>query len=215
MMFKEIARHIYHVKFSTRYDLTSTFLRFQEHYESPEFRGKYFSLAEYKKWYIKNSRHGKETGKFTYHDDWSGFNFPSKVLKPFYSGKFDPLSKQEKEILTLFKEIKGRFYVIGTYGNKRHTLKHEIAHGFYYTDDAYRNSVLDILRRIPKEDRKCINTFFSVSGGYHKSVFDDETHAYLLTNFSHFKKRKLIDNSLRWAHDELFVVYKKTKERKL
>ncbi|HVY01919.1 MAG TPA: hypothetical protein VHA12_04110, partial [Candidatus Nanoarchaeia archaeon] len=102
MKLREIYPNIFHIQFSTRLLLTSTFLRFQEHYESPKFRGKIFSLEEYKKWYISNSPKGKETGKFTYYEDWSGFNIPGHVLEPFFQGKFDPLSLEEQHFIKLF-----------------------------------------------------------------------------------------------------------------
>ena len=91
--------HIHLLSFDTQHDLTSTFLRFQEHYESPRFKGEVFTLDEFQDWYIKNSPNGIETGKFTYHTDWNGFNIPSHILKPFYEGKFDPLSFDEQAIL--------------------------------------------------------------------------------------------------------------------
>lgn len=45
---REIVDRIHVATFDTQRELCSTFLRFQEHYESPEFRGKVFSLAEYR-----------------------------------------------------------------------------------------------------------------------------------------------------------------------
>lgn len=74
---KEILPHIFHVNFSSQEELASTFLRFQEHFESPSFKGKIFSLDDYKRWYIKHSPNGQKTGEFTYYSDWSGFNIPS------------------------------------------------------------------------------------------------------------------------------------------
>ena len=104
MKVKEIIKNIFHISFSTQHELASTFLRFQEYYESPKFRGKIFSFYEYKKWYTANSPKGKKTGKFTYYKDWGGFNIPSYVLKPFYQGKFNPLSNKEKKFLRAFKK---------------------------------------------------------------------------------------------------------------
>jgi hypothetical protein len=88
---------IHLLTFDNQIDLTSTFLRFQEHYESPFFKGKYFTLDEFKEWYIKTSPNGKKSGKFTYYTDWGGFNIPSYILKPFYNGAFNPLSENEKQ----------------------------------------------------------------------------------------------------------------------
>lgn len=81
---KKITDKINLLVFENQKELASTFVRFQEHYESPEFAGKTFSLEEFKEWYIKNSEKGRETGEFTYYEDWSGFNIPSYVMRPFY-----------------------------------------------------------------------------------------------------------------------------------
>ena len=181
MRFKEVLPNIYYIKFKTQKELCSTFLRFQEYYESPKFRNKIFTLKEFKKWYTKNSKKGKETNNFTYYSDWSGFNIPSSILKPFYNGKFNPLSRKEKTFLDLFTEIKGDFYIIGTYGIKK-VVKHEIAHGLFYVNSSYKKEILRILNKINKEYRDKINNYLSISGGYHECSWEDEPHAYLLTN---------------------------------
>jgi hypothetical protein len=104
-----IAKCIYLLRFKTQYELAATFLRVQEHYESPRFHGHIFSLEQYMDWYAKRY------GNFTYYEDWSGFNVPSTALQPFYEGKFDPLAEKEKQFLRLFKDLRERFYVIGIY----------------------------------------------------------------------------------------------------
>jgi hypothetical protein len=114
---------------------------------------------------------------------WSGFNFPSYVLKPFYEGKFDTLSAREKQILEAFKEEKGLFYIIATYKDKNQedfmgTKKHEIAHSQYYLNKNYNKSVNSILSNL---NLKPIFSYIK-SLGYHQSVFLDEAHAYLLTD---------------------------------
>ena len=64
----KIADGIYLLRFETQYEVTSTFLRVQEHYESPQFHGRIFTLEQYMDWYVA------ENGAFTYFQDWSGFN---------------------------------------------------------------------------------------------------------------------------------------------
>src|ERR1700677_4556048 len=86
---------VIHLKFKRKKDLTMTMLRFQEHFESPKFKNKFFSLEEFKAWYSTTTK----SKKFTYYSDFNGFNFPSKTLKAFYAGKFDPLTVDEKQIL--------------------------------------------------------------------------------------------------------------------
>src|SRR5215468_649159 len=123
---RRIARGVYLLRFRTQYELTSTFLRVQEHYESPKFHGRVFTLEQYMDWYA--ARHGN----FTYYQDWSGFNVPSTAFGAFYAGKFDPLSEKEKQLLGLFRDLREKFYVIGIY--ERGSLTHELAHALYFTD---------------------------------------------------------------------------------
>lgn len=175
---QQILPKVFYIEFKDRKDLTSTLLRFQETYESPKFRNKFFSLEEFAAWY-KTTR----KGRFTYFSDWSGFNFPSYVLKPFYEGQFDTLSIREKQILEAFKDEKGLFYIIATYKSKNQedfmgTKKHEIAHSQYYLNKSYHKSVNTILKNLKL---KPIFAYIK-SLGYHQSVFLDEAHAYLLTD---------------------------------
>ncbi len=170
----KIRNNIYILEFKNQYELASTFLRFQEHYESPKFQGKIFTLKEFKKWYTK------ERGKFSYYQDWSGFNIPSDVLKPFYKGKFNPLSKKEKQFLNLFRQEKTKFYIIGLYVNvprKSELLKHEIAHALFYTVPEYKK---EVLKEIRKYDTSKLKQSLLKTAGYSESVLEDETNAYIL-----------------------------------
>jgi hypothetical protein len=165
-----IARGIYLLRFDTQYELTATFLRVQEHYESPRFHGRVFSLEQYMDWYAA------EHGNFTYYQDWSGFNVPSTALRPFHEGKFDPLSEKEKRLLGLFKAVREPFYVIGVYGRAAHSLTHELAHALFFTDADYRHAVREAMgdydtRALEAEIR---------DAGYADHVIPDETQAYLV-----------------------------------
>lgn len=212
----ELFPNIFHIHFSTRLLLTSTFLRFQEHYESPEFRGKIFSLEEYKKWYISVSPKGKETGKFTYYEDWSGFNIPGYILEPFFEGKFNPLSLEEQHFLKMFEHMRGKyFYIIGTFGDEKgiDVLEHEIAHGFFATNENYKEKVLQTISKLPLNSRKNMEKYLSSSGGYHPSVFDDEIHAYLLTNFNKLVEKKVLTENDRTVSESLWELFEATKTK--
>lgn len=171
----KIGENIYFLNFETRRDVTSTLLRFQECIDTHDFRGKIFTLTEYKKWYI--AHRGK--GKFTYYEDWGGFNFPDSVLKPFYAGKFDPLSAKEKKVLETFRNVRGKFYVIATFKRKGlGTLKHEVGHALYYVNKKYRGEVDAVLSKIkvPEMERRILLK------GYAPEVLKDEVHAYLISS---------------------------------
>ena len=61
-----------------------SFVRMQEFYESPKFKGKYFTLEQYMDYWSKEF--GK--GSFTYPSVWDGFNIPGKVLSDWWD-RFD------------------------------------------------------------------------------------------------------------------------------
>src|SRR3989344_8739370 len=175
----EIFDNIFHLHFPTQQELASTFLRFHDHYESPQFKGKIFTLDEFERWYIANSPGGKSMGKCTYAEDWSGFNIPSHILNPFYEGSFDPLSESEVAFLELFKDKKEtKFYVIGSFGEEQECLNHEIAHALYYTQPEYKARVLEVLTAMDLEDRNTIAAAL-LEMGYDESVLDDEIQAYV------------------------------------
>jgi hypothetical protein len=191
---------IIHLKFKRKMDLTKTMLRFQEYFESPKFRNKYFSLEEFKAWYITTT----VNNTFSYYSDWSGFNFPSKTLKSFYAGKFDPLTQEEKHILDLLRQERGRFYVIATF--KSEDVRHETAHAKFYVDARYRNEVKKVISSI---DTKPIFKVLKEMG-YDKAVWVDESHAYLLEAEEYFEKEfKLKAEDYKDARRELAEIYKR------
>jgi hypothetical protein len=199
MTINELVKNIYHVNFEKQKDLCETFMRFQEHFESPEFRGRVFSIREYKAWYRKTSPKGKKTGRFTYNQDWTGFNIPSYILEPFKQGKFNPLSKKEKKFLKEFGNLTGKFYIIGTSGTTDiATLDHEIAHALFYTETEYRKEMQKLVASIPDRQLKKIHSYFSSTGGYHPDVFEDETHAYVAINMDHLEKKHNISCEALW-----------------
>ncbi len=172
---------IYLVTAETRYLIASTFMRFQEHYESPTLRGKLFTLEEFMDDYAK------QHGNFTYCKDWRGFNIPSWVLEPFHDGQFDPLLKKEKRLLDLLKDLNGRFYVIGLsdeVSDDPRFLKHEFVHGLFYTNYQYRRAVTS---EITKHDTKKIRDGL-IELGYvcHAGILDDEINAYTITGLGEY-----------------------------
>lgn len=200
-----VADGIYHLNFPTQHLLAATFLRFQEHYESPKFAGKAFTWKEFAAWYKA------EYGKFSYFDDWSGFNIPSRVLASFYRGEFDPLTRKETSFLDLFRSVEGRFYIIGTYTEKvdEGTLRHEIAHGLYYRDEVYRARVQEILKAL---DLAPVFAYLTKIG-YGPNVLLDEAHAYLGDDLAFLKKQGIDVRPYRKAHDALLALYRERSKR--
>jgi hypothetical protein len=167
----KVAKGIYLLRFKTQYELTSTFLRIQEHYESPRFHGRIFSLEQYMDWYAGRY------GNFTYYQDWAGFNVPSTAFQPFYEGKFDPLSEKEKRLLRLFKDLRERFYVIGIYDSRaKGSLTHELAHALFFIDDSYREAV----RKAMRGYNTSALARQIADAGYARHVIPDEIQAYIV-----------------------------------
>jgi hypothetical protein len=166
-----LADGIFLVRFETQYELASTFLRVQEHYESRRFAARVFSLEQFMDWYAA------EFGRFSYYEDWAGFNVPSTALQPFQDGRFDPLLEKEKRLLRMFRGERAPFYVIAVRRTgSRGELIHELAHALYFTNATYRRAV----RKAMKEhDTSAIERKLSRMG-YARHVIADEVHAYLV-----------------------------------
>jgi hypothetical protein len=165
----QVAPDIFVVRFKTQYELASTFLRIQEHYESTRFKDRVFTLEDYMDWYAERF------GAFTYLEDWSGFNVPSTALRPFYDGTFDPLREKERRLLAMFKKTREPFYVIGIASEQ--DLHHELAHALYFMRPEYRQAVDAAMR---KYNTKALARKLNAMG-YHRSVLADEVHAYLVS----------------------------------
>lgn len=155
-------------------ELGRTFIRFQEHYESPnpDFRGKIFTLGMVRQWY------SVKYGADTYHHDWTGFNFPSRILLPFKQGLFDPLTSEEIELLNLFKYRNDNFYIMGAQNSS--TLRHELSHALYDSNEKYRNEIDSYIKKNRRKLAK--TTKYILDKGYTKEVINDEIQAYITDN---------------------------------
>lgn len=193
-------KNIIHLKFAHQKDLTRTMLRFQEHFESPKFRNKIFSLEEFKVWYAST----RENKKFTYYSDWSGFNFPSKTLKLFYDGSFDPLTQEEKAILDLLRDEVGKFYLIATF--QKEDVKHEMGHALFHVSPKYRKEAKRIVATL---DTKPLFKRLKEKG-YNKVVWIDEVQAYLLDPEQYFMDEFGVDmDGYKEARKQLAELYRK------
>lgn len=185
---------IYLIESQSRQDLAETFMRFQEYYESPEFKGKTFSAEEFAYWYAD------KYGAFTYTKDWSGFNIPASVLEPFRQGQFNPLTAKERNLLKLCEKADESSYIIGVTPNAEYfkeTVKHEFVHGAFHVNQFYRNDVKACLasnsmREVSKGLKKM---------GYHQNVFADETNAYVLVEPETIQEHISVYNTKRLRGD--------------
>ena len=136
---------VFHVQFAPRpgllgeVDLAFHFLRFQEHYESPGFKGRVFTWAQYVAWYRA------VRGVFSYPWDWDGYNFPGHILEPFRNGDFDPLTQRERALLEALNGVGPSDYVIGTWTGDPAAVDHELAHACWALDRGYQDRVRAVL----------------------------------------------------------------------
>ena len=179
----EIRQSVYHFKFADQYSLTSTFMRIQEHYESP-YRGiheKHFTHEEFMNKYFT------KTGDMSYFTDFVGFNIPSYSIRKFIKMyQYKHLWDKEIELILAIKELpeyrqRRKFYIIATFDqDDTETLNHEIAHSYWHLHDEYKKSMKAQLNLIPVKLRKKIKESLKKEK-YCASVLDDEIHAYAST----------------------------------
>jgi len=181
-------------------ELGETFIRFQEYYESnnSDFQGKIFTLGAVKHWY------SVEYGADLYSDTWIGFNFPSAVLLPFKQGLFDPLTKQEIELINLLKYRNDHFYIIGA--QDKSTLRHELCHAMYGYYEKYRNEIDKFISKHHNKFTKVKK--YILNKGYAKTVLNDELQAYITDNDDSYILNNL-DAELISGINKIYQRYKK------
>lgn len=194
---KQIVDRVYQLSFKNRFDLTMTFMRFQEYYESPKFRDKVFTFAEFMRWY--SVKYGK--GAFTYTKDWNGFNIPAVKIKELMDRLveeqlIEDLTEYDLLMFGLIHKIKEKvgdwnFYLIGIHGDDVSTAKHEICHGMFWTNETYRKEATTLVKNLPKKARQNLEKVLK-KRGYHPSVFVDEINAYMSTGLINKMNKKLL-----------------------
>lgn len=178
-MFKKIKQLEFNavlVQTDSQESLCRAFLRFQEYYESPKFKGQIFTIGQIRHWYSITY------GADTYYRDWEGFNFPSYVLEPFKAGLFDPLTTEEQSLLNLFKYRDDNFYVIGA--NNHSVTRHELSHALYSYDKKYKIAIDNLCKKHYTSLSKIRK--YLLDKGYHKDVLNDELQAYITDNEDSF-----------------------------
>lgn len=192
--------HIYLLTYPTQYELAMSFIRMQEFYESPKFRGKYFTLEEFMDYWASNN--GK--GAFNYPSVWSGFNLPGSVIREWMDvfkkvegevrdkencilGEITDLMEEEKlesSTSDFYDDDWHKIYVIGVHAKSLDVegiIDHESAHAFYRMYPEYRKICDSVLRKIESKDMKRMTK--SLLGiGYCKEMIKDEIQAYSATN---------------------------------
>ena len=176
---------IVHLHFKTQYELTSSFVRIQEFYESPfeNIRGDFFTLDEFMDTYAAANK-----GVFSYFEDWAGFNVPGNVVADFYEIYRAHLRPKEQrimgEVIGKLQAYKDDFYIIGTYEMGKKVGKyvdHEIAHALYYLSPDYKSLQDEVVEEMDPVARAKAAVKL-VEMGYMEGVINDEIQAYFSTD---------------------------------
>lgn len=174
---------IYHVVFPDGKTMCSTLVRMSEMYENPRFRGKKFSLEEFRTWYKESTGHKV----YTYNRDWDGFNLPYENLLQFQVLYNDVLTKQEAAFLALLTQngAKKNGYVICTsLKSEPTTFKHEYCHALYGTNGHFRTAVKKL---VSGPEFEVVRDW--LRSDYDESVLLDETAAYLTEDYRYIERK--------------------------
>ena len=157
----EIRNNIFLLKFKNQYDVTSTFMRLQEFYESPytDIRDHYFTLEQYMDKYAENNEN------FTYTIDWAGFNVPDNIIRNFFSLFSNNLLVKEKNLYNEIEFLINRnkkFYLLGIY-------------------EDYKRDMDIITKSLDSKFRSKLKEKL-IRRGYCNRVLNDEIQAYMATS---------------------------------
>ena len=168
---------IYHCIFDTQEEMNHTFIRFTEFIESPTLKGTIFEKSD-----VEDTYPG-------YYEEVLGHNVPGNSYLKFLDVYKDCLSTEEIEISNRIPENRakseGDFYIIGTFKTTTNidVLPHEISHAIFYLIPLYRTMVfgnLNFAKTVSGDDFfKNMEDILELKM-YDKSVWADETHAYLI-----------------------------------
>ena len=228
----EVRDRVFAVVMEDDYARPMTFLRVQEYYESPnpEFRGKHFNIWDFIEWYSRNKKDA-----FTYAFDWSGFNIPLPIAWECYEGKdkapkkgFNGVrslpdtwkSKWDETMKDIVWEVQSimfnkknkrdmNAYIIGSSDTEGNTFQHEVAHGLYYTNKEYKESMDEITQTIAWQDYLKFEKNL-LDMGYTADVIPDEIQAYLTWGWDYAKFSKGVSKrKCKSFHKEYQKVFNK------
>ena len=174
MTSNEIYPRLFLLKFDSQFELTSTFMRLQEFYESPDakIKNKHFTWENF-------ITAATCKGTINYWTFWWGFNVPGDVASKFFDLFENELTEKEKKLLTIilpiYEKYKENFYLIGVYKEK--DIIHEKAHGLFYLNPNYKKEMIKVIQSY---SQKHFNELCNglKKQGYCQEVFLDEIQAY-------------------------------------
>ena len=171
---KKIRDRIYSVVVPDDYDRAMLFLRAQEYYENPKFKGNIFDIWDFIKHY------SKEKDGFTYAKDWTGFNLPAnKAIQLYSSLSIQSFTKYDTIFNSILLNIRCKdAYIIGVDKLKGEIFNHELAHALYYIDNDYKKEVDKLTYKL--ENYNGYKRML-IKMGYDSKFVDDEIQANMIS----------------------------------
>lgn len=183
MKCKKLGKQLLLFTFKTQKEITMTFFRMEEYYESP-LKGlfhKHFTVFDFLNESMDND------GKIDYFSKWIGFNIPGHSIKEWAElncPNYTPKEVQVFDHLHQKVDMSEPFYIIAAKEGITDVIDHEIAHALYYLDKGYKTvmniKVSQFKNNFPVQYKKVQDWLKDM--GYNKSVFTDETQAYMSTS---------------------------------
>lgn len=185
--------NIYLFTSETFKELTLSFFRVQEYYESqnPKLYGKKFDTFKF----LKETMN--DDGEIDYFSFWAGFNIPGNTFNKFRgSYKEKQFTSYERKMFSQLKdagiEYTKPFYIIGSIADDKSVIDHEIAHALFHVDSRFYGDMTDLNIKFkfyhPEIFEVLQKQFLRM--GYSEKVLDDETQAYMSTE----SDEELMDN---------------------
>jgi hypothetical protein len=177
----------------TQKELTLTFFRVQEYYESPhpELNGSKFNTYDFL------NRMLDEDGNIDYFSYWSGFNIPGHIVNKWW--KEQDVEQATAHELVMFNQLNEQgldfnktYYIIGALESDKDTINHEIAHALYYTDVDYNRKMFELNAIFMFEHK---NEYLKIRKGlmemgYSENVIEDEIQAYMSSEKKSFLRKQ-------------------------
>ena len=190
MKCKKLGNQLLLFTFKTQKEITMSFFRMEEYYESP-LKGLYqkkFSVYDF----LNESMN--EHGQIDYFSKWIGFNIPGHSILEWSNLNCPDYTSKEIEIMkhiTSKVDVNKPFYVIAAKEQNTKVMDHEIAHALYYLNENYKDRMLDLSIKMRQLDRNNYNKMIKKlkNMGYNQSVFNDEVQAYMSTS----TKKELVE----------------------
>lgn len=186
MNFYQLRNGIYVADFAHRQAMNFTVLRAAEFYEAkyPGIAGQYFDHADFIRKYMIDKDNENE---FDYLARVCAFNLYDYNLRQFakvFDGKLIPEEKVflDKALAAVDNHMKAFVIAIcSKHADSIGAANHELAHGFYYLNDYYREDMDRLTDNLPRVIRKKIERILA-GRGYSEGVYKDELHAFMATD---------------------------------